>query len=194
MTDRAEQSCCLCWIPRLFRADARSTGSCGAWETSSRSLTFWFAPPSSMSASLLELPRPRLERGVQEGSRQLLGAAADRGSHPDRHRRGALRGGLGPAVEDGDECEVTLLGTSLRPGDQRVFFLGWTEMYMSEGFREVWYTDESDAMWMLDGSLATPGAGNRASRSPRLSGTASCPVESIPTPGSAESPCRHWRR
>lgn len=27
---------------------------------------------------------------------------------------------------------------------------------MSEGFREVWYTDESDAMWMLDGSLATP--------------------------------------
>jgi hypothetical protein len=70
--------------------------------------------------------------------------------------------GSPPSVVAGNTCEVMTLGTSLRAGNRRVFFLSWEDMYLSDGSRPVWFTDESQATWLLGNGWASPAAPHQA--------------------------------
>jgi hypothetical protein len=54
------------------------------------------------------------------------------------------------------------LGSALRPGDRRIFFLAWEQMYLSEGSRPVWVVDDSQASWRLEEGWAGPVADHQA--------------------------------
>ena len=73
-----------------------------------------------------------------------------------------LQGQKGPTVESGSQLEVTFLSSSLVPGEERVFFLRWTDLYMSTGSVKIWYGDEQQGTWFVQGSQVTPASQEQA--------------------------------
>ncbi|MGH9195249.1 MAG: hypothetical protein ACRD1T_05875 [Acidimicrobiia bacterium] len=67
-----------------------------------------------------------------------------------------LQGQNGPTVESGGQLEATFLSSSLVPGEERVFFLRWTDLYMSTGSVEIWYGDEEQGTWFVQRRQVTP--------------------------------------
>lgn len=65
-------------------------------------------------------------------------------------------GGTAPAVTAGALLEATFLSTSLVEGEERIFFLRWTDLHLSSGSLKIWYGDEGQGTWYVEGNRARP--------------------------------------
>jgi hypothetical protein len=55
-----------------------------------------------------------------------------------------------PEVASGGQIDVYFVGPDFVAGERRVWFLRWTQFYMSDSTaRDVWYGDDSQASWLI---------------------------------------------